>query len=114
MEAKSFDAGKKAGVIAFIKNFLEKTPSLVEEIQSEFLTKKYLVDEIVTINNENKNELSIYFNGAIEIGEYRVISCATLLDGRVIIKAELEKIEIIEKVETIQTTKKIEKVEKDG
>lgn len=114
MEAKSFDAGKKAGVIAFIKNFLEKTPSLVEEIQSEFLTKKYLVDEIVTINNENKNELSIYFNGAIEIGEYRVISCATLLDGRVVIKAELEKIEIIEKVETIQTTKKVEKVEKDG
>ena len=92
IEVKSFEEGKKEGEVAFIRNFIENNPSLIKDIKSNFLTQKFELEEVVTINNENKNELSIYFNGTIEIGEYKVISIATLLDGAILIRAEIEKV----------------------
>ena len=102
----SFEDGKKVGEINFIKKLIEKHPSLIENLTSDYLSKRFTIDEIIEITNDNKNDLTIFIDIEIELAKYKTIKPAILLDDKVLIKAKVEKVIEKKEVEEIQEVKK--------
>jgi hypothetical protein len=101
---EGFEQGKKEGEINFIKNLVENSPSLAENLTSEYLSNKFQKDEIIDVTNENKNELGIYLDGEIETAKYKILTPAILLDNKVLVRAKVEKL----------SEEKLSESEKDG
>ena len=101
---EGFEQGKKEGEINFIKNLVENSPSLAENLTSEYLSNKFQKDEIIDVTNENKNELGIYLDGEIETAKYKILTPAILLDNKVLVRAKIEKL----------SEEKLSESEKDG
>jgi len=90
-KSESFTDGKKAGEIEFIKHLAESFPSYVKDLKSDYLSTKFQADEVLEISNENKNEIFPFVNKG-DIGKYQILTPATLLDNKILFKAQLELI----------------------
>ncbi|MBL0721479.1 MAG: hypothetical protein JJV88_02740 [Sulfurovum sp.] len=106
---EALEEGRKSGEIKLIKNIYETFPTKFLEIKesfSEHLSEKFTRDEVVTITTENQNKLLPYLKieGEMEMGEYVILAPALLLDGDILVKAEVKLKEIPK--EMIQNTEK--------
>ena len=82
----SLNLGKKLGEISFIKNFIDKFPSYLKDIQSEFIATKYENGTTLEINDENKEKILLEFSSKDELknGKYKVVESVVLLDDTII------------------------------
>ena len=91
-----FKSGKEAGKIELIKNLVEKFPTEFKATQStfeNFLEEKFKKDEILEIDDSNKNDMLSFIEDKIENGKYKVISSAILLEKDILFKACVEKVD---------------------
>jgi len=91
-----FESGKEAGKIELIKNLVEKFPTEFKATQStfeNFLEEKFKKDEILEIDDSNKNDMLSFIEDKIENGKYKVISSAILLEKDILFKACVEKVD---------------------
>lgn len=101
----SFEEGKKEGQIELIKKLAENYPTRFKDLKNsfkEFITEKFKENEILDINDKNKNDLLpfINFKGEIINGKYKVISSAILLEKSILFKANIKKYEEVKIEET--------------
>lgn len=115
-QKESFENGKKEAQIELIKNIAEAFPTKFKEIKSlfeEFITEKFQKDEIIEINDNNKNEIITFIENFSKNGKYKIISPAILLNNKILFKAEVvEKIEE-KKVTNDKQESKIEEVKEN-
>ena len=93
-KTKNHHIGKKEGEVELIRKIAKTYPTEFQAIKSLFKThlkEKYAKDEEINITNENKNEMILHLEGEVELGKYKVIIPAILLDGKVIFTAQIEK-----------------------
>ena len=91
---EALNKGKESGKIEFIKNLAESFPTEFKTVQSTFedlLEEKFEKDEILEINDSNKNEMLPFIQNKIENGKYKVVSPAILIDNTTLFKAHVEK-----------------------
>ena len=91
-----FEKGKESGKIELIKNLAENFPTEFKAIQSTFedlLEEEFEKDEILEINDSNKNERLLVIEEKIDNGKYKVVSPAILIDNNILFKANVEKAE---------------------
>ncbi len=94
IKKEKFENGKKVGRNDLIKRLAEDFPTEFKTIQptfEAFLEEKFEKDEILEINDSNRNERIVFIDGNIDNGKYKVLSPAILIDGKTLIKAILEK-----------------------
>lgn len=88
-----FENGKEKGKIELIKQLAENFPTEFKTIKSTFedlLKEKFTKDEVLEINDENKNAIIVFIDGKIDNGKYKVLSPAILIGGETLIKATVE------------------------
>jgi len=88
--------GKEAGKVELIKNLAENFPTEFKDIKSTFedlLEEKFKKDETLEITDDNKNGFLPFIENSIENSKYKVLSPAILLDGELLSKAVVEKID---------------------
>ena len=98
------EVGRREGIISVAREIFDKFPSdfkVIESVFEEVLTKKFEVEKIIEVNNENKNELLTYIECELENSNYRVIQAATLLGGKILSKAKVEK--VIEEAKVLES-----------
>ena len=91
----SMSEGESKGRIATAKEIAGKFPTEFNSIKSMFsdiLEEKFSVDDTLEITNENKNELMPFINNEVNLGMYKVLKQALLLDNEIIFKAEIEEV----------------------
>jgi len=92
-----FKNGEKAGKIELIKTLAENFPTEFKTIQSTFedlLEEKIKKDEVLEINDDNRNEMLPFIEDKIENGKYTVLSPAILVDSKILFKATVEKVDV--------------------
>jgi len=93
IKKNEFENGKEKGKIEVIKKLAEDFPTEFKAIKSTFedlLEEKFKKDEVLEINDENRNETIIFIDGNIDNGKYKVLSPAILIDGEILIKVRVE------------------------
>ena len=87
--------GYEKGQIDLIKKIAENHPTIFKEIKNSFedlITEKYKKEDILDINDKNKNDILSFveFDGEILNGKYKVVSSAILLNNDILFKAQIE------------------------
>ena len=75
------------------KEIANKFPSQFDAIKSVFdevIEEKHECGSIIDVTNDNKNDLMPYFSTQLELMKYEVVSPAILIDGDIIIKADIK------------------------
>ena len=93
---EAFDSGREEGRIEIIKDIADKFPTHFLSIKSIFedlLEEKFKEDEILEITEDNKNDIISFVEDKIDVGKYKVISSAVLLEKSILFKAKVEKVD---------------------
>ncbi len=95
------EKGKKEARVEIANNLANKHPSVFKDkLMAEFSDivsedSSLKVDEVIEITNENKNSLTAKIEGELVTdSKYKIIKSAIYIDGKLIFRAIVEKIEI--------------------
>ena len=94
VEEKALNVGQEKGKVEIIKDIATKFPTEFQTIKSIFenqLQYKFEKDEILNITDENKNDKISFIENKIDIGKYKVIFPAILIENSILFKAKVEK-----------------------
>ena len=92
-QKSSLSEGESIGRIAIAKEIADKFPTefkLIKSIFSDIIKEEFSVNETLIVTNENKNKLMPYIKNQVNLGAYKVLKQALLLDNKIIFKAEIE------------------------
>jgi len=109
----SVSEGKEKGRITVAKEIAEKFPTefnLIRSMFGDITTEKFSNDEILEITNDNKNELMPFVKGEVNLGKFKVLKQALLIDEEIIFKAEIEAVVEL-KIEELENNKSEEIIE---
>jgi len=92
LKKDEFENGKQVGKIELIKKLAENFPTEFKSIKSTFedlIEEKYAKDEILEINDSNKNDHTSFIENKIDNATYIVTSPAILVNDEILFKANV-------------------------